>query len=911
MSDYLSQFTGSEIDARLAKVPQLETGKQDKLTSGSNIKTINGQSVLGSGNLEIQTGETDVVKYTAQTLTDAQKAQARANIDAASLADINNMDFVTAATLPTASASTMGHIYLIGPDENDNYDRYFTQEDGSSYSWVSLGSTQIDLSTYATQSEVDQLEHKVDGYFELNTIDFSEYEKVYFYISNVAKWTSSTTNYGIFVPVTPGQRIFITKGSRSAYWSPLKSTAHTAGTTPDFATGYSARVQVTEDTIVTLPNDANYLFIDEKITAGLVDDTYQTEDWVDGHEDRIDDLETLTETQGGEIQILDARTSRIGYIDKTAQMVNGAYINTNVSVGATVDVSSPVSTAEYSYIILPVTAGQKAKVKGSSGTNARLWAFTDASYKLIDKANASIQTTTYVELTAPADGYLICNASKTSVTYPRGVQEGVIVTIDTDVENLETRVTALETNDATQDGKLADIDDELFSIDTQDWVFSEKKSVGPSLTTNFLTYLGKCDCVFKIESSSSNYFELRATNKGTGNSITLRSYQNTQASFPLEFSNPRPDLELTNIRIVGYSVTTLADFTLTITKASPIKPLIDAAYIDKYMADMPIPNYKSAQKFLASDYEEMTTTDIYDAYDALVTSYPDYVSKTELGEVQSVAVGTIPAETNKINRYDFAPAWAANTGDAKKIKIMILTGTHPEYMAIRAMYKIMTSICESWANSDALEFLRFNVHFIIIPCASPWAVNHHSRVNANGVDMARNYPVGWTEGTYVAPPSSTSTYGGTEPLCETESQLVNAVFESEKGGLVAAIDFHNHFSTSSLFWAARNAGDTFMAGVAGNFLKLIPRQETKYNFITPYTALGTTDSTNPGGSFGRNANGNGVKGLTFETSGVVVSGLGFSDLGEVLTVSHDGFTNFLIILIRELLMRQYSVRINP
>ena len=162
MADYLSQFTGSEIDSRLAKVPQLESGKQDTLVSGTNIKTVNGNSILGSGNLQIQTGETDVVKYTAQTLTAEQKAQARANIDAASLEDINSMDFVTAASLPTASASTMGHIYLIGPDASNNYDRYFTQQDGSSYSWVSLGSTQIDLSTYATQAEVDQLDLKVD-----------------------------------------------------------------------------------------------------------------------------------------------------------------------------------------------------------------------------------------------------------------------------------------------------------------------------------------------------------------------------------------------------------------------------------------------------------------------------------------------------------------------------------------------------------------------------------------------------------------------------------------------------------------------------------------------------------------------------------------------------------------------------
>lgn len=163
MADYISQFTGSEIDSRLAKVSQLESGKQDNLVSGSNIKTINGESVLGSGNLAIQAGDTDAVKYVAQTLTDAQKAQARANIDAASLEDIQDMDFVTATTLPTASASTMGHIYLIGPDTNNNYDRYFTQESSGSYSWVSLGSTEIDLSTYATQEELNQLEAKVDA----------------------------------------------------------------------------------------------------------------------------------------------------------------------------------------------------------------------------------------------------------------------------------------------------------------------------------------------------------------------------------------------------------------------------------------------------------------------------------------------------------------------------------------------------------------------------------------------------------------------------------------------------------------------------------------------------------------------------------------------------------------------------
>lgn len=159
MSDYTSQFAGAEIDARLAKVPQLESGlseKQDTLQSGVNIKTINQQSILGSGNFDIQTGPGDAVQYTEQNLSESQKAQARTNIGAASLSDINNTEYVTVTTLPTASAATVGPIYLVGPDANNNYARWITQEENGSYSWVPLGSTEIDLSGYM---------RKVDGVF--------------------------------------------------------------------------------------------------------------------------------------------------------------------------------------------------------------------------------------------------------------------------------------------------------------------------------------------------------------------------------------------------------------------------------------------------------------------------------------------------------------------------------------------------------------------------------------------------------------------------------------------------------------------------------------------------------------------------------------------------------------------------
>lgn len=56
---HIDQADGAfaKITALSSKIGNLQTGKQDKLTSGANIKTINGTSVLGSGNIVIPKGD--------------------------------------------------------------------------------------------------------------------------------------------------------------------------------------------------------------------------------------------------------------------------------------------------------------------------------------------------------------------------------------------------------------------------------------------------------------------------------------------------------------------------------------------------------------------------------------------------------------------------------------------------------------------------------------------------------------------------------------------------------------------------------------------------------------------------------------------------------------------------------------
>lgn len=59
MANYKSIYTGQEIDAGIAKANtaiQDVSNKQDTLVSGTNIKTINNQSLLGSGNITISGG---------------------------------------------------------------------------------------------------------------------------------------------------------------------------------------------------------------------------------------------------------------------------------------------------------------------------------------------------------------------------------------------------------------------------------------------------------------------------------------------------------------------------------------------------------------------------------------------------------------------------------------------------------------------------------------------------------------------------------------------------------------------------------------------------------------------------------------------------------------------------------------
>lgn len=69
------------------------------------------------------------------------------------ISGVTQFKYEVVSSLPTASASTMGKIYLVAHTHSstDGYDEYITLESGSttkSYSWEKIGNTDIDLSSY-------------------------------------------------------------------------------------------------------------------------------------------------------------------------------------------------------------------------------------------------------------------------------------------------------------------------------------------------------------------------------------------------------------------------------------------------------------------------------------------------------------------------------------------------------------------------------------------------------------------------------------------------------------------------------------------------------------------------------------------------------------------------------------------
>jgi hypothetical protein len=306
---------------------------------------------------------------------------------------------------------------------------------------------------------------------------------------------------------------------------------------------------------------------------------------------------------------------------------------------------------------------------------------------------------------------------------------------------------------------------------------------------------------------------------------------------------------------------------------------------------------------------ESTATTVYDSYDALVTAYPTYITKTLLCNETS-------GDALPVYQYRFKPVLPTGTFMSRTMlpKLLILSGVHGnEKAAVWTLYNVLNNICNAWSTDPLLQALRFNFDLIVIPLVNPYGYNNDQRKNFNGVDLNRNYPAGWELRSAAA-----IDYGGTSPLTEIECQKINLILREQVTSepwsgerlstLLGVIDFHN-FGASingySFLWAV--GCSVFMSNLIRNHYQ---RMDRKWKadfpgFINADYDVFIGDSTGeaPGGSVIYQANYYGIKGAVSYEIGDKVEADPTSTRfdSNTMTMGYEAFVNWLLMFSNELM----------
>lgn len=293
---------------------------------------------------------------------------------------------------------------------------------------------------------------------------------------------------------------------------------------------------------------------------------------------------------------------------------------------------------------------------------------------------------------------------------------------------------------------------------------------------------------------------------------------------------------------------------------TPNVPATDLRYLIDAPEKLDQP-YTSPTLDAAPGLESSTTADVYGWWDTLATAHPTYVTAENLG-LSSDGVTQLRSYTL---RAPTVPT-ALGATEAPIPAVLVIAGVHGyEKAAVYSAHAFAQALCEAWQSSPTLEALRWNVEFVFVPVANPHGYDASVRTNANGVDLARNFTAGWATST-----PGTATYGGTAPLTEPESVILDTLMQAVASRCVLGVSLHTFSSPPDAPWKFLwNASATEMQLQLGKrVISMLSRKwRAEHAWITlTDTYFGSADRGAPPGSEGRQMASYGINGATFETS---------------------------------------------
>lgn len=188
--------------------------------------------------------------------------------------------------------------------------------------------------------------------------------------------------------------------------------------------------------------------------------------------------------------------------------------------------------------------------------------------------------------------------------------------------------------------------------------------------------------------------------------------------------------------------------------------------------------------------------DLIAKYDALISESGGLLTKTWVGE---------DSAGNQVYSYDLKmPTKSVGGGGHIYMPLaktmLLVAGVHGgEKPGAVALYLFFRRLVAEYFKSDVHARLRFGLNFRCIPVATPYGYIVGSRVNANGVDVNRNFSADWSTGGSTDP--SSPNYRGLAPFSEPESQYLKVLVDSSE--ITHVIDSHSH-GQPEMFWYGTN-----------------------------------------------------------------------------------------------------------
>ena len=197
-------------------------------------------------------------------------------------------------------------------------------------------------------------------------------------------------------------------------------------------------------------------------------------------------------------------------------------------------------------------------------------------------------------------------------------------------------------------------------------------------------------------------------------------------------------------------------------------------------------DYDISTVYTATDDVGLVTTaaGVWALYDALVTNYPNYVTKNTLTDETDAIFSNYEYVFTFGNLNDDGVTYGYPAdAEIEKPVILISTGTHGyERSAVMSLYSLMRDIC---ADTTKLAGVPDNATIKIIPVVTPSGYDSDSRLNSNGVNINRNFDTSnWTQ------TSSGAQYSGASPASEPETRVYQAWIDSNATAFAFA-DIHN------------------------------------------------------------------------------------------------------------------------